>query len=59
MSGHEHEDDLEPEWDPSVHRLPVWATIGEALQTIAKEWKALLQVRSSSRGCADSDGAVP
>ena len=32
------------EWDPSVHRLPVWATIREAVQTIAKEWKALLKV---------------
>ncbi len=43
MSGHDHEDDLEPEWDPSVHRLPVWATIREAVQAIAKEWKALLK----------------
>ncbi len=32
------------EWDPSVHRLPVWATIREAVQAIAKEWKALLKV---------------
>ena len=31
------------EWDPSVHRLPVWATIREAAQSIANEWKALLK----------------
>ena len=23
-SDRDHEDDGEPEWDPSVHRLPVW-----------------------------------
>ena len=40
----DREHDLEPEWDPSVHRLPVWATIREAVQAIAKEWKALLKV---------------
>ena len=39
----DREDDGEPEWDPSVHRLPVWATIGQALQAIAKEWRALLK----------------
>ena len=39
----DHEHDLEPEWDPSVHRLPVWATIREAVQAIGKEWKALLK----------------
>ena len=42
-SDREHEDDLEPEWDPSVHRLAVWVTIREAAQGIAKEWKALLK----------------
>ena len=42
-SDRNREHDLEPEWDPSVHRLPVWATIREAVQAIAKEWKALLQ----------------
>ena len=31
------------EWDPSVHRLPVWATIREAALAIAKEWKTLLK----------------
>ena len=30
-------------WDPSAHRLPVWATIREAVQALAKEWKALLK----------------
>ena len=29
--------------DPSVHRLLVWATIGEAALAIAKEWKTLLK----------------
>ena len=42
-SHHDHEKDLESEWDPSAHRLPVWATIREAVQAIAKEWKALLK----------------
>ena len=42
-SDRNREHDLEPEWDPSVHRLPVWATIREAVQAIAKEWKALLK----------------
>ena len=42
-SDRDHEDDLEPEGDPSVHRLPVWATIGEAVMAIAKEWKTLLK----------------
>jgi hypothetical protein len=42
-SDRDHEDDLEPEWDPSVHRLPVWATIREAIQAIAKYWQALLK----------------
>jgi len=42
-SDRNREHDLEPEWDPSVHRLPVWATISEATQAIAKEWKALLK----------------
>ena len=44
MSDGDHENDLESEWDPSAHRLPVWATIREAVQAIAKEWKALLKV---------------
>ena len=56
MSDRDHGDDLEGagsaeeppagpqgEWDPSVHRLPVWATISEAAQAIGKEWKALLK----------------
>ena len=34
---------LQGEWEPSVHRLPVWATIREAAQSIANEWKALLK----------------
>ncbi len=42
-SDRDHEDDLEPEWDPSVHWLPVCATIREAALAIAKEWKALLK----------------
>ncbi len=42
-SDRNREHDLEPEWDPSAHRLPVWATIREAVQAIAKEWKALLK----------------
>jgi len=42
-SDRDHEHDLEPEWDHSVHRLAVWATIREAVQAIAKEWKALLK----------------
>ena len=42
-SDRNREHDLEPEWDPSVHRLPVWATISEATQAIAKEWKTLLK----------------
>lgn len=42
-SDRDHEDGLQPEWDPSVHRLPVWATIREAVQALAKEWKALLK----------------
>ncbi len=42
-SDRNREHDLEPERDPSVHRLPVWATIREAVQAIAKEWKALLK----------------
>ena len=42
-SDRNREHDLEPEWDPSAHRLPVWATIRAATQSIAKEWKALLQ----------------
>ena len=56
MSDRDHGDELEPsgsaeeppaipqgEWAPSVHRLPIWATIREAAQSIAKEWKALLK----------------
>ena len=42
-SDRDHGDDLEPEWDPSAHRLPVWATVREAAQAIAREWKALLK----------------
>ena len=42
-SDRNREHDLEPEWDPSAHRLPIWATIREAVQAIAKEWKALLK----------------
>ena len=42
-SDRNREHDLEPEWDPSAHRLPVWATIREAVQAIGKEWKALLK----------------
>ncbi len=54
MSDQDHPDDIEGvgsaeepgpqgDWDPSDHRLPVWATIREAAQAIAKEWKALLK----------------
>ena len=56
MSDRHHGDELESsgsaeeppaipqgEWDPSVHRLPVWATIRAAALAIAKEWKTLLK----------------
>ena len=39
----DHADNPEPEWDPTAHRLPVWATMREAAQAIGKEWKALLK----------------
>ena len=42
-SDRNREHDLEPEWDPSVHYFPVWATIREAVQAIAKVWKVLLK----------------
>ncbi len=31
------------EWDPSLHRLPVWEISREAVLAIAKDWKALLK----------------
>ena len=31
------------EWDPSLHRLPVWEISSEAVLALAKDWKALLK----------------